>query len=115
MDHQLIKITKLFSSESSMRCYIGEILSLPGKYYVAKYLGGHHENTMATRHGGNKYFIHKGGWNEYNINIEINISSLSRGEKNKAFNLPCEINKNSQPKTPALYAGPLIVWTRDPP
>ena len=32
---------------------------------------------MATRYGGNKYFIHKGGWNKYNINIEINIASLS--------------------------------------
>ena len=25
-------------------------------------------------HGGKKYFIHKGGWNKYNINIEMNIS-----------------------------------------
>ena len=56
---------------------------------------------MGTRHGGNKYFIHKGGWNKYNITIEINISSLSWSVKNKAFNLHCEINKNNQAKTPA--------------
>ena len=58
---------------------------------------------MATKHG-NKYFIHKGGWNKYNINIEINISSLSWGEQNLSFQspgLPCEINKNDQAETPA--------------
>ena len=30
---------------------------------------------------------------KYNINLEINISSLSCCEKNKAFYLPCEIKK----------------------
>ena len=54
---------------------------------------------MATRHGGNKYFIYKGGWNKYNINIEINISSLSC-KKKKAFKLHYENNKNDQAKTP---------------
>ena len=39
---------------------------------------------------------------EININIEINISSLSRGEKKiNAFNPSCEVNKNGQAKTPA--------------
>ena len=51
--------------------------------------------------GGNKYFIHTGGWNKYNIDIELNISRLSWGEKTlKAFNLSCEKKwpgKNSRP------------------
>ena len=49
----------------------------------------------------------KEGELKYNINIEINISSLSRGEKSKAFSLPCEKNKNDQAKTPAP---PHIQW-----
>ena len=57
---------------------------------------------MATRYGGNKYFTHTGGSNKYNKKIEINISSLSWGDKIKAFNLSCEINKNGQAKTPGL-------------
>ena len=64
---------------------------------------------MATRYGGNKYVTHAGGWNQYNINIGINISSLSWDEEIKAFNLSCEINKNGQAKTPGVPPRYLMV------
>ena len=58
------------------------------------------------------YLIHIsmiGGQNKYYINIEINISSLAWGEKDIAFNLPCEIKKKGQAKTQKKTQG-TIVW-----
>ena len=31
---------------------------------------------MATIHSGNKYFIHKGGWNKYNIKIDWTFNTV---------------------------------------